>query len=205
MATVANTFSPRYASFSGVAAMTSTASTPSYDLQAFFDWLKACGAEVFENIQELIERLKTYCLEVHFRPTYELQSPAVTLSLAEMHEAIAKELYIESLGLVLDPQAATRLRNLAAVEHGWDGSDAEPMALGSLATLQKFFRNAKCFADDIGFFLGYEGEILINWTSKAEGLIDIAFYEDYVVLSSDTEELKFSVSDPELYRLISSK
>lgn len=205
MATVASSFSPRYPSFNGAGALTSAATVPSYDLQAFFDWLKGCGADVLENIQELLERLKTYCLEVYFRPTYGLQAPAMTLSVAEVHEAIAKQLYIDSIGVVLGSRAAERLQNLADIDHGWDGGDAQPMALRSLATMQTFFRKAECFAPDIGFYLGYEGEILISWTSKAEGLIDMAFYDDVAELSSDSGDFEFSVRDPELYSLISSK
>jgi len=182
-----------------------TSTAPSYDLQAFFDWLKGCGADVLENIQEILERFKTYCMDVYFRPAYELQTPAMTLSVAEMHEAIAKKLYIDSIGVVLGAEAVERLQSLADIDHGWDGADAEPMALGSLAAMQTFFRRATCFADDIGFFLGYEGEILISWTSRTGELIDMAFYDGRAELNCDSEELEFAVNDPELYGLISSK
>jgi hypothetical protein len=204
MANLTSSFSPSYPSYSVASRMTST-ELPSLDLRALIEWFKAQGSEALKSLQDLIESLTQKCLELYFRPTYAIASPDVTLNAAEIHEAVAKEVYIEHIGLVLNSIAATRLRSLAETDHGWNGSDAEAMSLDSLATLHAFLQEAGRFASDFGFFLGYEGEILINWTSRQGDLIDMAFYAGHAELSSDTEDLEFEIDDPQLYQMISSK
>jgi len=204
MASLTSSFSPSYPSYSAASRITSTAS-PSPDLRALVEWFMAQGNEALKSLQDLIESMTQKCLELYFRPAYAIASPDATLNAAEIHEALAKEVYIERIGLVLDATAANRLRCLADTDHGWNGSDAEAMSIDSLATLHAFIEEAGRFASDFGFFLGYEGEILINWTSRQGDLIDMAFNAGRAELSSDTEDLEFEINDPELYQLISSK
>ncbi|MGO4001469.1 hypothetical protein ABVN23_10170 [Pseudomonas fluorescens] len=202
MATLASSFSPRYQSF-GISSPTSI-NAPVFDFRALVEWIASCSAEAFRNVQDLIEHLKGKCVEFYFRPTYGMSSPAATLGIAELHEAVAREVYIEGIGLAIHKQAADRLRVLAESDYGWNGGDAEAMSIDSLASLQTFFQRAGQFAGDFGFFLGYEGEILINWTSKTGELVDMAFFDGRAELCSDTDEREFSIYDPELYALLSS-
>ncbi|WP_047933489.1 hypothetical protein [Pseudomonas putida] len=204
MASLTSSFSPSYPSYSAASRMTSTAS-PSLDLRALVEWFMAQGNEALKSLQDLIESMTQKCLELYFRPAYAIASPDATLNAAEIHEAVAKEVYIEHIGLVLNATAANRLRCLADTDHGWNGSDAEAMSIDSLATFHAFIKEAGRFASDFGFFLGYEGEILINWTSRQGDLIDMAFHANRVELSSDTEDLEFEINDPKLYQVISSK
>ncbi|WP_295472825.1 hypothetical protein [uncultured Pseudomonas sp.] len=203
MATLASSFSPKYQSLSSSSRTSVNASV--FDYRALIEWIASCSAEAFRNVQDLIEHLKGKCVDLYFRPTYGMASPAATLGIAELHEAVAREVYIESIGRAVHEQAADRLRILAESDYGWDGSGAEAMSIDSLASLQTFFQRAGQFAGDFGFFLGYEGEILINWTSKAGELIDMAFFDGRAELCSDSEELEFGIDDPELYALLSSK
>lgn len=204
MANLTSSFSPSYSSFSAASTMTST-ELPSPDFRALIEWLMAQGSEALKGLQDLIESLTQKCLELYFRPAYAIPSPDVTLYAAEIHEAVAKEVYIEQIGSVLNSIAANRLRSLAETDHGWNGSDAEAMSIDSLATLHAFLQEAGRFASDFGFFLGYEGEILINWTSRQGDLIDMAFHAGRAELSSDTEDFEFEIDDPQLYQMISSK
>jgi hypothetical protein len=203
MATLASSFSPKYQSFN-----TSTRASVDpvvFDFKALVEWIASCSAEAFRSVQDLIEHLKGKCVELYFRPTYGMSTPSATLGMAELHEAVAREVYIEAIGRSLHEQAASRLRTLAASDYGWDGRDAEPMSIDSLASLQEFFDKAGAFAADFGFFLGYEGEILISWTAKSGELIDMAFFDGRAELCSDTEENDFAIDDPELYAALSSK
>ncbi|WP_341522177.1 hypothetical protein AABC73_01650 [Pseudomonas sp. G.S.17] len=122
-----------------------------------------------------------------------------------MHEDIAKKSYIESIGSSLGAEVAARLRALADTDAGWDGSDAEAMSLDSLSSLETFFRTAGRFSDDIGFFLGYEGEILINWEDRTGSLIDMSFFDGYAEISSDLEDRRFAIHDPDLYHRFANK
>ncbi|MEB5934962.1 hypothetical protein MXL15_22465 [Pseudomonas mosselii] len=206
MATLTSSFSPRYPSLAGTPLLTSVSTTSlSLDLRALIEWFKERGHDAFRNFQDLIEHLKQKYMEMYFRPTYAMPSPAVTLNVAELHEAVAREVYIESIGLILTNQAAIRLRGLAETDYGWDGNGAEAMSLESLATLHTFLQQAGRFANDFGFFLGYEGEILISWTSSTGALIDMAFYDGRAELCSDTEEQEFDIHDPQLYVEISTR
>ncbi|AOS76708.1 hypothetical protein BH711_23055 [Pseudomonas fluorescens] len=203
MATLAASFSPTYQSFN---TSTRTSIDPLiFDLKALVHWIASYSAEAFQSVQDFIEHLKGKCVEFYFRPTYGMSTPSATLGMAELHEALARAVYIEEIGKVLHDQAAARLRTLAACDYGWDGRDAEPMSIESLASLQEFFEKAGSFANDFGFFLGYEGEILISWTAKSGELIDMAFFDGRAELASDTEELEFAIDDPELYAALSSK
>lgn len=199
MATHASGFSPRYTTFSGSSSRFSEPATPKFDIQAFIEWAMNCGTDVFRIFQDIIERLEAACVEATFRPAYRLPSPYMTLSLTEVHEAIAKKSYIESLGSILGSDVASRLTDLANTEAGWDGGDAEAMSLDSLSAMENFFKKAGSFSDDIGFFLGYDGEILINWKDPTGALIDMSFFEGSAEISSDFEDRRFSIQDPDLY------
>ncbi|MCS4314474.1 hypothetical protein M2397_004794 [Pseudomonas sp. BIGb0381] len=203
MATLAASFSPKYQSFN---TSTRTSIDPlDFDFKALVQWIASCSAEAFRSVQDLIEHLKGKCVEYYFRPTYGMSPPSATLGMAELHEALAREAYIGAIGRALHEQAAGRLRILAASDYGWDGHDAEPMSVDSLACMQEFFERAGPFAEDFGFFLGYEGEILISWTSKSGELMDMAFFDGRAELSSDGGELAFAIDDPKLYVMLSSK
>jgi hypothetical protein len=178
---------------------------PEFDLQAFFEWAMSCGSDVYRILQDLIERLGSACVDAAFRPSYVLPAPSLTLSVTEMHESLAKKLYIESIANALSEGASARLHELVAVEAGWDGGDAEPMSIESLATMETFFKKTGRFADDTGLFLGYDGEILINWTDSSGAMIDMAFLDGFAEIFTDSDEARYSIEDPELYSRLLNK
>lgn len=117
----------------------------------------------------------------------------------------AKMAHIERIGGWLGERSLRRLIELAQFEAGWDGDGACAMSLNSLALLHTFISkmHEKLDPADIGFYLGYDGEIFINWTQSDGALIDLAFRENRVEVYSDAWEQVFTVSDPNLYEMVS--
>lgn len=198
MTSLAAGFSPRYTAFSGSSRITED-TAPKFDLLAFFEWAMSRGADFQRILQDIIERLGSACIESTFRPSYALPSPSLTLSVTELHESLAKKLYVESISSSLTAGASARLQELVDVEAGWDGNGAESMSIESLSAMETFFQRAGRFSDDIGLFLGYDGEILINWTDPNGAVIDMAFVEGHAEICTQTVEARYAIDDPELY------
>ncbi|MCY1460710.1 hypothetical protein D9M71_782920 [compost metagenome] len=80
------------------------------------------------------------------------------------------------------------------------------MSIESLSTLETFIQKMGRFSDDIGFFLGYDGEILINWRDETGELTDMAFLDGSAELyGGDVGEEKFSIDDQRLYERLTIK
>lgn len=203
MSTLSPSFSPRYATFntSGY----SEEASSSFDVMAYIEWAVSCGADVLHMLKELINGAESSVLEAFFRPSYKLADPSAILYATAMHESIAKDSYIENISAILGASVSRRLSELSQSEAGWDGADASPMSIESLSTLDTFIQNAGSFSDNIGFFLGYEGEILINWVSEDGELTDMAFFDRVVEIYSDKGEADFSIDDQNLYKQFTNK
>lgn len=197
-------FVPSYSAFAGDHSRLSDGAAQEVELPRLAGIAIKRGNDVVRAFQGLVDRTAFGGMETKFRPSYSLSSPALTLSGTELHETLAKKQYIESIGGILGAAVVARLHELACVDAGWDGANADAMSLDSLSSLNEFFQRAGHFSDDIGFFLGYEGEILINWREGAGGLVDIAFVEGTAQICTDDWEGVFSIQDPELYSLISN-
>ncbi|MNO98535.1 hypothetical protein D3C76_902830 [compost metagenome] len=145
-------------------------------------------------------------MESLLRPSYKVSDATSTLYATEVHEGIAKDTYIQSIGAALGQDISVRLTELSKCDAGWDGADAAPMSIESLSTLETFIQKMGRFSDDIGFFLGYDGEILINWRDETGELTDMAFLDGSAELyGGDVGEEKFSIDDQRLYERLTIK
>lgn len=117
-------------------------------------------------------------------------------------DMIAKLTHIHFLGQMLGSAAYDRLSELVKVEHDWDDDGAKAMAVSSLSLFHTFALKSAITPSDLGIFLGFEGEILINWHMKDGKLIDIAFRDGMVEIYTDDSEEVYSASDDQLYDFI---
>ncbi|AZE39731.1 hypothetical protein C4K05_0361 [Pseudomonas chlororaphis subsp. aureofaciens] len=203
MSTLSSSFSPTYATFNTIGYSEEAGSK--FDVMAYIEWAVSCGVDVLRMLKDLVEGVESSVLEAFFRPSYKLADPSAILYATAMHENIAKDSYIESISSILGAPVSGRLTELSQSEAGWDGGDAAPMSIESLSTLETFIQTAGGFSDSIGFFLGYEGEILINWVSEEGELIDMAFFDGVAEIYSDEGEARFSIDDQNLYKQFTNK
>lgn len=117
-------------------------------------------------------------------------------------DMIAKLTHIHFLGEMLGESAFDRLTELVKVEHDWDDDGAKQMSISSLSLFHKFSRRSEIAPCDLGVFLGFEGEILINWHMHDGKLIDIAFRDDQIEIYTDDGEDFYSPDDSALYEYI---
>lgn len=204
MSTLSSGFSPKYSNFNTLNGYSEEA-TAKFDVMAYIQWAISCGIDVVRLLQDLAASLETSCFEALFRPSYRVTTATSTLYATEIHEGIAKDSYIQSIGGALGQEVSDRLAELSKCEAGWDGADAAPMSIESLSTLETFIHKAGRFSDDIGFFLGYDGEILINWRDETGELTDMAFFDGLAELYGDVGEEKFSIDDQCLYERLTIK
>jgi hypothetical protein len=80
------------------------------------------------------------------------------------------------------PSISDRLKSLSVVESNWDGDNAKPMSLSSILNLEKLFLSMTKYPDDIGVFLGYDGEVIVNWTFGGN-LVDLYVYNKSATIS----------------------
>lgn len=95
----------------------------------------------------------------------------------------------------LAPSIYKRLNSLSKVENGWDGEDAKSMSLVSLNNLKLFFSSLRKIPESIGVFLGYDGEIIINWPIGNNKLVDVYFHNDIINVVVDDMEYDFKVNE----------
>ncbi|MCX4218724.1 hypothetical protein MKZ87_13855 [Pseudomonas sp. MCal1] len=203
MSTLSSSFNPKYATFNTIGYSEEISSN--FDVMAYIEWAVSCGVDVLRMLKDLVEGVEASVLEAFFKPSYKLADPSAILYATAMHENIAKDAYIESISSILGAPVFGRLTELSQSAAGWDGADAPPMSIESLSTLETFIQKAGGFSDGIGFFLGYEGEILINWVTEEGQLIDMAFYDGIAEIYSDSGEERFSINDQNLYKQFTNK
>lgn len=71
---------------------------------------------------------------------------------------------IETITAVYGIGRASRMKDLYAVEDGWDGKDAKKMDNESVARFLEFTERFGKVADDIALFLDDDGNLDINWS-----------------------------------------
>lgn len=117
-------------------------------------------------------------------------------------DMIAKLTHIHFLGQMLGSAAYDRLSELVRVEHDWDNDGAKAMSISSLSLFHTFALKSGIAPADLGIFLGFEGEILINWHMNDGKLIDIAFRDGVIEIYTDEFEEAYGASDAQLYAFI---
>lgn len=75
-----------------------------------------------------------------------------------------KQEVLETITAVYGIGRASRMKDLYAIEDGWDGSDAKKMNEGSLAMFLEFTERFGKVADDIALFLDHDGNLDTNWS-----------------------------------------
>jgi len=86
------------------------------------------------------------------------------------------------------PFIKNRMHSLSEIQDGWDGDNAKSMSLISLMDMASFFSSVDKLPSEIGVFLGHEGEVIINWESSNNSIVDITFAGGYVCIDSNDEE-----------------
>lgn len=117
-------------------------------------------------------------------------------------DMIAKLTHIHFLGEMLGSLAFDRLSELVKVEHNWDDDGAKQMSISSLSLFHKIVLKSEISPKDLGIFLGFDGEILINWHMHDGQLIDIAFRDEQIEIYTDHDEETYSPHDQDLYAFI---
>ena len=74
------------------------------------------------------------------------------------------QLVLATITAVYGIGRASRMKDLYAVEDGWDGSDAKKMNDQSVARFLEFTERFGKVADDIALFLDNDGNLDINWS-----------------------------------------
>lgn len=103
---------------------------------------------------------------------------------------------------LLGDRVVERLIELSSFEDGWDNDGAKKMSLDSLTSFLTFAKNYPLDASDLGIFLGFEGEILINWHIKDGSLIDLDFDKDEITVYTDNYEGSFPYGNDDIYKKI---
>jgi hypothetical protein len=154
------------------------------------------GIELFgrRNSQSGFENKSSLLGAKYISPVAPLTTSLLTEKLGldeyDFQDVIKKSVVI-SIGKKA-PSIFERLNFLSDVKYGWDGDNAKPMSLVSLMELKRFFEKFGDFSKEIGVFLGYDGEIIINWLSEEAGLVDVSFLNGYVSVVSDDDEYERS-------------
>lgn len=108
--------------------------------------------------------------------------------------ADVKMRYVQSL-IELFPTLARRLLSLAKAEDGWDGRDAKSMSFESFGQLRRFLYKSDLFAEDIGLYLDDDGLLILSYTSQKNGLVDMTFLANRIILCTDDDELELSLDE----------
>ncbi|WMJ01196.1 hypothetical protein RBU55_06485 [Pseudomonas chlororaphis subsp. aurantiaca] len=153
-----------------------------------------CWAEVLSSAA----RAPNYWIGL---PRLTLSHEPVVITVGDVLEISISEI-INDLSQLLGQGVKSRLEELASFDDDWDDDGAKKLSRESLISFLEFARKFELEPDDLGIFLGFDGEVLINWHSKDRTLIDIAFRGGKVEVYTDEFEEVFCLSNVRLYRTL---
>lgn len=90
---------------------------------------------------------------------------------------------INELSKLIGDHGFNRLMLLVKSEDDWDGQNAAQMKYSSLEKMAEFLKD-KIIPDAVGYFLDYEGNVLINWILDGS-TVDVSFEDKGVSLYMD--------------------
>jgi len=114
---------------------------------------------------------------------------------AMMHQA-------DQLPPLLGETPMLRLQRLIASEDDWDGQGAKALNATALDTFCGFVRQVRPDPDDLGLFLGFEGELIVSCHDHHGAQVDLVFRDRLVEYCSAQHEGIYAADDPALLPLL---